>query len=231
MINEKFKVYAIAVVFAFAVHIPLAVYKLKTKTPAEPDKPKRLSVSLIKMTTEQAEAPEVPTPETLQKKQEPKPEIIKKPEKKAIKKKPEPAKKKKAAVKPVIKEQAPEHPAKQITAAVPVVKENVIQTEEKPPEPAKPRFNADAYANALIAEVEANKSYPYMAKRKGHEGIAVVALKLSPGGEAAAVQIARSSGSGILDKEALKLVKSVLPLPNDSEDELNIMIPIRYKLN
>ncbi len=84
-----------------------------------------------------------------------------------------------------------------------------------------------------MQNIQANKSYPYVAKRKGGQtgGLVVVSAKIGKDGRLITIEIEQSSGFVILDRDAKKLVDSVFPIKNDSGEEIQMAIPIRYKLN
>ncbi len=82
-----------------------------------------------------------------------------------------------------------------------------------------------------MQNIQANKSYPYVAKRKGQTGLVVVSAKIGKDGRLITIEIEQSSGFVILDRDAKKLVDSVFPIKNDSGEEIQMAIPIRYKLN
>lgn len=105
------------------------------------------------------------------------------------------------------------------------VAERIIQ------EQSKPKFDYAAYTSAVIDSVEENKSYPYLAKRKGQTGLVVIVADVGKDGCITDIRIDQSSGYSLLDKDAKKLVLSVFPMKNESGETLKITIPIRYMLN
>lgn len=91
-------------------------------------------------------------------------------------------------------------------------------------EPASTGFEAAA---ALATNPE--PSYPAAARRRGHEGLAVVRVRISSGGEALSTEIARSSGHRSLDYAALETVRQwrFTPASLDGrpvEDELDVNV-------
>lgn len=82
-------------------------------------------------------------------------------------------------------------------------------------------------ATALATNPE--PSYPAAARRRGHEGLAVVRVRISSGGEALSTEIARSSGHRSLDYAALETVRRwrFAPASLDGrpvEDELDVNV-------
>ena len=75
--------------------------------------------------------------------------------------------------------------------------------------------------------------YPLLARKRGYQGTVLLDVLVSKDGKAASIQVARSSGYKILDKAAIKGVKSWLFCPAKRGDELFEMwvkIPIRFQL-
>jgi len=75
--------------------------------------------------------------------------------------------------------------------------------------------------------IERAKTYPLLARKRGIEGTVYVKFRINPDGQPAEIQIVRSSGSEILDKGALKIIKNAGPFPyvNDA-----LEIPISFRL-
>lgn len=84
----------------------------------------------------------------------------------------------------------------------------------------------------LSARLEAVKRYPPGAR--GEKGIADVAFRIDRNGHVLSSHIIRSSGSALLDTDALATLKRADPLPAPpsgiSDDMLTIRTAIRYKL-
>lgn len=71
----------------------------------------------------------------------------------------------------------------------------------------------DAYAQILSAEIARQRRYPAVARMRGWQGTAVLAITLSPGGAVLKSALSRSSGYAVLDEQALKMVAEASPLP------------------
>ncbi len=96
--------------------------------------------------------------------------------------------------------------------------------------PDKPVFDYTGYRSRLGSALESGKHYPYIARRKGIEGLVGVRAVINPDGTLKLATVETSSGHSVLDKEALKLVASVFPFEKGSGEEFNILIPVRYSL-
>ena len=75
--------------------------------------------------------------------------------------------------------------------------------------------------------IERAKTYPLLARKRGIEGTVYVKFRINPDGQPVEIQIIRSSGSEILDKGALKIIKNAGPFPyvNDA-----LEVPISFRL-
>ncbi len=74
-----------------------------------------------------------------------------------------------------------------------------------------------------------------MAQRMGLEGLVVLLLRVTPKGQLAKPpRIERSSGYGVLDQEAVRMVSAALPLPilptNFRRPWAEFRIPVRFAL-
>lgn len=74
------------------------------------------------------------------------------------------------------------------------------------------------WMKGLLDRLQRYKRYPEEANRRGIKGVAVVRFRVDRSGQVVSSQVLQSSGSPILDEEALALVKraSPFPLPPDS---------------
>ncbi|TCK03436.1 energy transducer TonB [Phorcysia thermohydrogeniphila] len=97
----------------------------------------------------------------------------------------------------------------------------------------KKEFNREKYISMLVAEIERRKFYPPIARRMGIEGVVKVRITLDRSGKLREVRVTSSSGSKILDRAAVKLMKKCQfpPLPPEYDKrEFSVEIPIRYTL-
>lgn len=107
-----------------------------------------------------------------------------------------------------------------------------------PPEPAPPQPAAEApptaapasasgratFQSLVLSRIERARRYPPAARARREEGIATVAFTMSRGGKVSAVSIQSSTGSSLLDREAMETVRRAQPLPPVPED---IEAPLR----
>ncbi|WP_163328394.1 energy transducer TonB [Desulfurobacterium thermolithotrophum] len=97
----------------------------------------------------------------------------------------------------------------------------------------KKEFDKCKYIGLIIEEIEKKKFYPRLAKRFGIEGKVILKIVIDRKGNLESVNIVKTSGSKILDKAALKLIKNCKfpPLPPEyQKDDFEVEIPIRYEL-
>ncbi|WP_126454544.1 energy transducer TonB [Sulfuriflexus mobilis] len=84
------------------------------------------------------------------------------------------------------------------------------------------RMLEQQYTDALKQAIEARKYYPSRARRRAHEGVAVVAFRVGREGDIKHIHVVRSSSVRILDKAAVNAVHSVgkfKPIPADIRRE------------
>ena len=83
----------------------------------------------------------------------------------------------------------------------------------------------------LRSRIMKNKIYPQVARKRNLEGVVQVLLTLDAQGHLLELSVLESSGSKILDKAALSLIKKVLPYDHGLGQEFSVKIPIRYDLS
>jgi len=83
----------------------------------------------------------------------------------------------------------------------------------------------------LRSRIMKNKIYPQVARKRNIEGVVQVLLTLDAQGQLLELSVLESSGSKILDKAALSLIKKVLPYDHGLGQEFSVKIPIRYDLS
>jgi protein TonB len=88
---------------------------------------------------------------------------------------------------------------------------------ESPPQPSKKEPDMRSYILKVVKEIEEKKFYPALARRMGIEGSVKVRLEIRKNGKLAGASIVSSSGSNLLDRASLKLLKRCRfpPLPPD----------------
>lgn len=87
----------------------------------------------------------------------------------------------------------------------------------------------DRQVKSLIAS---EHSYPRAAQARGEEGTAKVKVVVSGAGKLVAAEVVESSGSSILDREAVKIIQKVssFPAPPGGADA-TIVVPLGWKLS
>ena len=94
----------------------------------------------------------------------------------------------------------------------------VAPAPSKPAAPASNPSHEAAYVSQVRLQIEHHKIYPALARKLDMSGTVEVAYTLDRQGRLVGVEIAKSSGSDILDKAALQAVRSALfpPIPEDA---------------
>src|SRR5262249_32110818 len=85
-----------------------------------------------------------------------------------------------------------------------------------PPAPvaaAAPPSAVPNWQNAVLRRLEQFKRYPSAARFQRQQGVASLRFTIDRNGNVLSAQIARGSGSDLLDQEALALVRRAEPLP------------------
>jgi protein TonB len=107
---------------------------------------------------------------------------------------------------------------------------------------AMPRAAPDAidsgslgqYRLALLGTARRHKLYPDMARERGWEGRVAVELVIGADGVLTAAQVKHSSGHGVLDREALEMLKraaSLTPVPPSLRGrEFRLDVPVLFEL-
>lgn len=102
--------------------------------------------------------------------------------------------------------------------------------------PAPPANRAASKAEAtweamLLAHLEQYRRYPASARARRLEGTAYVWFRMNREGKVLASEIARSSGSAVLDRAALATIRRAQPLPaipDDRPDPLELSVPVEF---
>jgi len=83
----------------------------------------------------------------------------------------------------------------------------------------------------LIRErIQRERTYPFAARLHGIEGTVTASVTVDGQGELSGERIVRSSGSAILDRAGLALLRRVFPVPNDSGTGFDLEVRISYRL-
>lgn len=97
--------------------------------------------------------------------------------------------------------------------------------------PAKAADAVDGWGAAVVRLIARNQNYPRSAQIRGEEGTTRLKINLMPDGKIAGVELAASSGSAILDREAQAVVSGMGKLPRPPAGVKNLTVPIVWRLN
>jgi protein TonB len=90
------------------------------------------------------------------------------------------------------------------------------------------------WESSLVVHIERFKRYPAEASARGEKGIVQVAFTVDHEGWVSFKHVVRSSGSTILDQEALAMLDRAQPLPRPPDrittSELSFVIPVRFNI-
>ena len=110
------------------------------------------------------------------------------------------------------------------------------QPQETPPSATAPSPSASvssaiaSWQQSLVARLAKVQRYP--AQARGVQGVVSLAFTIDRHGALVSSRIVESSGSAVLDAEALALIKRAVPLPPPPADladgDLSFVVPIRF---
>lgn len=90
------------------------------------------------------------------------------------------------------------------------------------------------YQGILIAQLDRHKRYPRAAEMRGEQGTPTLRFTLARSGKVLAYKLDRSSGSKLLDQEALAMIQRADPLPpfppEMAQAEQEFTVPVNFKL-
>jgi periplasmic protein TonB len=96
--------------------------------------------------------------------------------------------------------------------------------------PASPSPEIASWQQALAAHLNRFKQYP--ARGRNAEGVVTVGFNIDRRGSVLSSRIVKSSGSEVLDAEALAVIKRAAPFPRPpaeiADSELSFVVPIRF---
>ena len=101
-------------------------------------------------------------------------------------------------------------------------------TQAVPSTPAVP--SPQEVLDLLSSLVAGRKAYPEAARRRKAQGSVGIALKVAADGSLAAAAIQKKSGSAILDRAALDLVKGLFPIALRPGEPMEVALSIEYRL-
>jgi TonB family protein len=95
--------------------------------------------------------------------------------------------------------------------------------------------SAPAQARAsVLAELErriaSRMAYPEAARLRGIEGTMVLSFRVGRGGTLVSARVAKGSGSELLDRAGLELLRAAFPVENGSGLELDLEVPVTFRL-
>lgn len=79
--------------------------------------------------------------------------------------------------------------------------------------------------------ITANYSYPRSAQVRGEQGDAKIKISFSPAGKVVSVDLVQSSGSAILDREAVRIPTKVGSFPAPPGGAAQLVFPISWRIN
>lgn len=97
------------------------------------------------------------------------------------------------------------------------------------PEP-KPAPREEDILALLAAMVSERKSYPEAARKRNAQGQVRVTMAIAPDGSLTGLELEKKSGSAILDRAALDLVKSLFPLESGPIVPIRVGLAIEYRM-
>ncbi|MEX0693414.1 MAG: energy transducer TonB [Rhodospirillales bacterium] len=94
--------------------------------------------------------------------------------------------------------------------------------------------SSNSYFALLQAWLEKHKEYPASARQRRNEGTAILSFTLSRDGTVKAASVVQSSGSALLDREVMAMIRRANPLPpfpdDFSEQQITLSVPVQFQL-
>lgn len=98
----------------------------------------------------------------------------------------------------------------------------------------KPSEAAMSWQKSLVFHLNKHKKYPHAARSNGHEGVANVSFTIDRSGKVISVHLDKSSGSDLLDQEAIEVLNRASPFPTPPSDvpnlTINLSLPIQFRI-
>jgi protein TonB len=88
-----------------------------------------------------------------------------------------------------------------------------------------------AWEKKVAQLIGANYSYPRSAQLRGEQGKAKIKIAFSGTGKVLSVDLVQSSGSAILDREAVRIPKKVNSYPAPPAGSTTIVFPITWRID
>ncbi len=93
---------------------------------------------------------------------------------------------------------------------------------------------SDNYKKVLLSRLARFKKYPKIARRKRIEGDAILKVRINRFGEVLHSELAKSTGSKLLDRATNKILHQASPFPPIPEhlksNEFEFYVPVKFKL-
>jgi protein TonB len=87
---------------------------------------------------------------------------------------------------------------------------------------------------ALRNQLAENFEYPWLARKRGWQGLVTLSVHIDGNGTISEWKIARTSGFSVLDRSALKAASRIGHLPRAAEmldgQSIDLAIPVQYQL-
>lgn len=97
--------------------------------------------------------------------------------------------------------------------------------------PAMSADSAGQWQGSIARLIASHQNYPRSAQIRGEQGTSRLRVAISPDGRIDQVDIAASSGSAILDREAQSMVSKIGKLPAPPPGTRTLLIPIVWRLD
>lgn len=155
---------------------------------------------------------------------------------------------KKVPIEEVEDEEAKEDPRPE-QKAIPVASSVPVETAAPPPveappaekpvapkqgQSSKPSEATLSWQKAVALHLNKHKKYPYDARARGHEGVATVSFSIDRSGKVVVSHLDKSSGSDLLDQEAIEVLARASPFPRPPSDNtgstFSFSMPIQFRI-
>jgi periplasmic protein TonB len=94
--------------------------------------------------------------------------------------------------------------------------------------------SSNNYFALLQAWLERHKEYPAAARQRRNEGTAVLTFTISRDGNVSEAHVVKSSGSSLLDREVMSMIRRANPLPpfpdDFTEKQITLSVPVLFQL-
>lgn len=173
-------------------------------------------------TPEIAEAPLAPEPEVVVEKKKPLEEL----EVKEEEEEPRPEQKAIPTVSAASQETAAPPPVEAPLADKPVAPKQGVSS--------KPSEAVMSWQKSLVFHLNKHKKYPSDARRRGEEGVVQVSFSVDRSGKVIDARLEGSSGSQLLDEEAIEVLSRASPFPAPPSDmtgvSVHLTLPIQFRI-